>query len=116
MSEKLKKIRIDIISLLLTIICINFFGILGLGLSIIFLIAYYINVKKHYTIQKVLLTICFIGVIIAFTGILLSNGMENKGIDAIGEAIVYAFFINIGRIVNIICPIILLIIDNIIKK
>ena len=52
MSEKLKKIRIDIISLLLTIICINFLGILGL--SIIFLIAYYINVKKHYTIQKVL--------------------------------------------------------------
>lgn len=112
MLEKLKKIRIDVISLLLIAICSYFFGIMGLGISALLLVVYYFNSKSHYFIQKLIIFFCLIGIIFAFGGLLLINGMENTGIDSIGEALVYGAMINIGRIITMIFPIILLVIDN----
>ena len=38
--------------------------------------------------------------------------MENKGIDAIGEALAYGGIFSLGRILLIIVPIIIILIDN----
>ena len=112
MLEKLKKIRIDVISLLLIVICSYIFGIMGLGISALLLVVYYFNSKSHYFIQKLIIFLWLIGIIFVFGGLLLINGMENTGIDSIGEALVYGAMINIGRIMTMIFPIILLVIDN----
>ncbi len=112
MLEKLQKIRIDIISLILSTLSILFLGIYGLGLSIIFLIIYIITTKKNYFFQKFLLILNFIGIILAFGGFYLLNNMENKGLDYIGEALFYGGIVSLGMIILIICPLIILIIDN----
>lgn len=112
MMEKLKKIRIDTISLLLVLFCSYFLGMVGIGISIIFLIIYIKSVEKKYFLQKLLLILSFTGIIFFLGGFFLLETMENKGIDGIGEAMLYAFIVRIGRILLIVCPIILLIIDN----
>ena len=112
MLEKLQKIRIDIISLILSTLSILFLGIYGLGLSIIFLIIYIVTTKKNYFFQKFLLILNFIGIILAFGGFYLLNNMENKGLDYIGEALFYGGIVSLGMNILIICPLIILIIDN----
>lgn len=110
--EKLKKIRIDIISLILVLICSYFLGIVGIGISIVFLIIYIKSVENHYFLQKLLLFFSFAGIIISFGGLVLIETMENKGIDGIGEALIYGAMIALGRILLIVCPFITFIIDN----
>ena len=76
------------------------------------LIIYIKSAEKKYFLQKLLLFLSFIGIIFFFGGFFLIESMENKGIDGIGEAMLYAFIIRAGRILLMVCPIIILIIDN----
>ena len=110
--EKLKKIRLDIISLLLVTICSYLFGIVGSVISILFLIIYIKNSERHNLLNKILLSLCFLGIIFSLGGLFLINNMENKGIDAIGEALAYGGIFSLGRILLIIVPIIIILIDN----
>ncbi len=110
--EKLKKFRIDIIALILATICPYFLGVVGIGISIIFVIIYMISVEKHYFSQKLFLFLYFVGIILAFGGLFLINNISSKGIDSIGEALVYGVIINWGSILLMICPIIIFVIDN----
>ena len=112
MIEKLKNNRIDIVLLLLMVICSFLFGIIGVVFSILLLILYYLCAKKHYFIQKLIIFFYFVGVIFALVGLSLINNMENTGIDGIGEALIYGAMVKISGIMILICPIILLIIDN----
>lgn len=112
MMEKLKKIRFDIILLILATLCPYFLGIVGIGISIIFLIIYMISVEKHYFSQKLFLFLYFVGIIFVFGGLFLIDNMESKGIDSIGEALIYGAISNLGSILLMVCPIIILVIDN----
>lgn len=110
--KKLKEIRIDIISLILAAICPYFLGIVGVGISIIFLIIYLKSAEKHYFLQRLFIFFCFAGIICTFGGLFLIETMENKGIDSVGEAFIYGAIISLGRILLMACPIIILVIDN----
>ena len=110
--EKFKTIRIDVISLLLIPICSYFLGTIGLIISVPLLIIYYLSARNHYLTQKIIIFICSMGLLFAFSGLFLINGMENTGMDGIGEALIYGTMINTGSLATMICPIILLIIDN----
>ena len=112
MLEELKKTDIDEISLIGIIICSCFLGIIGFGISLLLVILYYLTTREHYLSQKIILVLCVIGIVFALGGFFLLNGMESTGIDSVGSAVIYSFMITLGRIILIVCPIILLIIDN----
>lgn len=111
--EFLKKIRIDVIALLLIPICLYFFGIIGVGISAVLLTVYIFSSKKRSVVQRIFLFICLVGLIISFAGYLNITGMESVGIDGIGEALLYLMKFRLGIIVTSLCAIIILIIDNI---
>lgn len=112
MSAIVKKIRVDIISLIMVIVSIYFLGIFGLVISSMLLVIYIKTAKEHYRFQKVILFLSFLGIVLGVCGINFMNNMENTGIDSIGEAIVYAFVVRIGYFSTIVGSILLLIIDN----
>ncbi len=104
--EKFKTIRIDVILLLLIPICSYFLGMIGLIISVPLLIIYYLSARNHYLTQKIIIFICSMGLLFAFSGLFLINGMENTGMDGIGEAWIYGTMINTGSLATMICPII----------
>ena len=111
-KEIIKKIRVDIISLIMIIACTYFLGILGLIISPVLLIIYIKTAREHYRFKKIIIFLCFIGIALGLFAICLMNNMENTGIDYIGEAIGYAFIFKIGYFLTISGLILLLIIDN----
>lgn len=111
-TKKLKKIRIDIIALLLVAILSSFFGIVGVGISTIFLIIYLKTTENKYLAQKIFIGLCFLGIVMVFSGLSSLDGMDSHGIDSIGETLVYAGITNLGRLFLIVCPLITAVIDN----
>lgn len=112
MSETVKKIRLDIIALLMVIVSVCFLGVFGQIISTALLIIYIKTAKEHYRFQKIILFLSFLGIALSISGIISMDSMENKGIDAIGEAILYGFGVSIGYGLTAIGSLLLLIIDN----
>lgn len=107
-----KKIRLDIISLLLVVLCSTLLGMVGVGISLVFLIIYLKTTKEKYLAQKIFIILCFLGIVMAFGGLSLIENMDSHGIDSIGEALVYAGITNLGRLFLVVCPLLIAIIDN----
>ncbi len=112
MKEIIKKIRVDIISLIMVIAFTYFLGLLGFFISIFLLIIYIKTTKENYRFKKVIVFLCFISIALGLYGIYLMNNMESTGIDSIGQALIYGFIYNIGYFSLIIESLLLLIIDN----
>ena len=112
MSEIIKRIRIDIISLLLISVCTYFLGVFGLFLSAVCLRIYIKTTKEHYRFKNVILILCFLGIVLGIGGVAFLNNMENTGIDYLGEAIVYSVIVKSGYLLTIVASLLLLIIDN----
>lgn len=113
------KTILNIILLLLAVIFPLLFGIIGVGISVALVITYYFKVSNKDILHKILLIVSLIGTIVCLIGLLSYNSMDNYGIDSIGEALIYSYIFNIGLIIEICCPFIILIVDyrkNIFKK
>lgn len=111
-SDKLKNVRIDTLSLLLASFGSCFFGRFGIIWCITLLIVYFFNIKKHYITQYLLLFFCGVGVALRIWSEYLFDSMGNVGIDQIGEALVYALISSAGVVIMAVCPFVLMIIDN----
>lgn len=70
-----------------------------------------INITKKDKIVKILFILYLIGMFLIITGTYSLISMESKGLDSLGEAIVYGFMIAIGSCVTLFTPIIILFID-----
>lgn len=112
MNEKINKIRIDIISLILIIFSVSFFGVIGVFISFFLLLIYIKKAKEHYLIQKILLFLCFSAIVFSLIGLVSLYSMEGTGIDSLGTALASLIIIRISYFSLILCSIILLIIDN----
>ena len=105
------KTLLNIILLLLAVILPFFFGVVGVGISLALVITYYFKVSSRSKIHKLLLILSFLGAIFSLIGLISFNSMDNAGIDAIGEAIIYGYVFDIGIIISMCCPFVMLIID-----
>ena len=104
---------IDFVLLFLAAALPLLFGIIGAGISVLLLILYIKVTKTHYLAKRVLLGLSFVGFIISIMGVFFLMTMESKGIDSIGEALVFAMIIKLGMLFLEVCPVIIALIDAI---
>ena len=107
MREFLYKYRVDMIVLIIAAIATLLLEEKGIFIATACLGIYLYVAGKLRTSQIVIFAICCLGAILAIYGLFKAEFMENKGLDYIGEAIVYGFMILVGRGILIVGPLIL---------
>lgn len=115
-EEKQRKIRIDIIALLIGVISLvlAFLKIsvyICLAISLVTLIVYYVTAKRHYIFQNIMMVLCIISAFLVAIGVYLMLNTSG-GLDSLASVFIYAFMIKIGTYPLLFTPLILLIVDN----